>query len=580
METQTSTNFQYPVDSGVLNPKEKDNFRVKNNSEFNNCEIFPVYEIHFLVRDTGIGIPATRMNRLFKSFSQVDSSTSREYGGTGLGLVISKRLAEMMGGQMWVESMGAVGGNPPAGYKLLDEKLGSIFHFTIVAECSIQTVKDKLIQTNYLDKDRHNLIDKRILIVDNNSTNRKILLKQTELLGLIVSTAKNATHALDLIAKNYKFDLAIIDMQMPEIDGLTLAKKIRQNPMYRDLPIVILTSFSKQEINIYHQLFTAIINKPVKQSQLYEVLLNIFSGKSIEIRSTNNNSKWNSQTIPLLAEQLPLRILLADDHLVNQKVALQILQRMGYRADVASNGLEVLEAVFSLPYDVVLMDVQMPLMDGLEAARRIRQEYENITEHPEKVSQRRPRIIAMTANAMQGDREECIAAGMDDYISKPIKMEQLIEALSKCKSVVSEGKETLTFPQSNLSPATDRDNNHIFTEQTILESKVIEGLKEVEALDEVIDIYLDTSPELLENINIAINQADPLILKNAAHSLKSISGTLGAMTLYKICQKLEIMARLADESENSTPAEAIDIFSQVKVEYEKVIAALKIERQK
>ncbi|WP_240041663.1 response regulator [Okeania hirsuta] len=563
------------------------NLKAKNSSEFDNCDIFPVYEIQFSVRDTGIGIPATRMNRLFKSFSQVDSSTSRKYGGTGLGLVISKRLAEMMGGQMWVESMGAVGGNPPAGYKFLDEKLeyineklGSNFYFTIVTECSIKTVKDQLIQTNYLDNNRHSLIDKKILIVDDNTTNRKILLKQTESWGMVVSTAENATHALDLMTKKYKFDLAIIDMQMPEIDGLTLANKIRQNPMYRDLPLVILTSFRRQEINDFYQLFAAIINKPVKQSQLYEILLNIFSGKGIEIRITNNNSKWNSQTIPLLAEQLPLRILLADDHLVNQKVALQILQRMGYRADVASNGLEVLEAVFSLPYDVVLMDVQMPLMDGLEAARRIRQKYENITEHPEKVSQRRPRIIAMTANAMQGDREECIAAGMDDYISKPIRMEQLIEALSKAKSVVSEGKEKLTFPQSNLSPATVPDDNHIFTEQTILESKVIEELKEVEALDEVIDIYLDTSPELLENINIAINQADPLILKNAAHSLKSISGTLGAMILYKICQELEIMARLAYESENSTPAEAIEIFSQVKVEYEKVIAALKIERQK
>ncbi|MDY7004531.1 MAG: response regulator [Cyanobacteriota bacterium] len=565
----------------------KDNLRVKNSSEIDRCDIFPVHEIQFLVRDTGIGIPATRMNRLFKSFSQVDSSTSREYGGTGLGLVISKKLAEMMGGQMWVESQGVVGGNPSANYKFLGEKLdfiseesGSSFYFTIVTECSIQTVKDKLIKTNSLDNDRQILRDKRILIVDDNRTNRKILFKQTESWGIIVSTAENATNALDLMAKNLKFDLAILDMQMPETNGLTLAKKIRQNPNYRDLPLVTLTSFGKQEINNSHQLFTAIINKPVKQSQLYEVLLNIFSGKAIETRIPNNNSKWNSQTIPLLAEQLPLRILLADDHLVNQKVALQILQRMGYRADVASNGLEVLEAVFSLPYDVVLMDVQMPLMDGLKAARRIRQEYENIPEHPQKVSQPRPRIIAMTANAMQGDREECIAAGMDDYISKPIRMEQLIEALSKCKPFVSEGKETLSFSQSNLSPATYPDDNHIFTEQTILESKVIEGLKEVEALEEVIDIYLETSPELLENINIAINQANPLILKNAAHSLKSISGTLGAMILYKICQELEIMARLADESDNSTPAEAIEIFSQVKVEYEKVINALKIERQK
>ncbi len=570
--------------------KNLQNLVAENISESNTCDIWPTYEIQFSVKDTGIGIPASRMNRLFKSFSQVDSSTSREYGGTGLGLVISKRLAEMMGGQMWVESMGVIGGTPPAGYRLstldensaninINEKSGSTFYFTIVNKSSIQTVKDKLIETNYLDGIQHNLVHKRILIVDDNSTNRKILFKQTESWGMIVSTAENANHALELMATENKFDVAIVDLQMPEIDGFSLGTKIRQNPIYQDLPLILLSSLGKQEINLSHQLFAAVINKPVKQSQLYETFLNIFSGKGIEVRITNN-SKWNYQKIPLLAEQLPLRILLADDHLVNQKVALQILQRMGYRADVASNGLEVLEAVFSLPYDVVLMDVQMPLMDGLEAARRIRREYENSTEYPEKVSQERPRIIAMTANAMQGDREECIAAGMDDYISKPIQIEQLIEALSKCKPLVSEGKEKLNFPPSNTFPETEENNNNISTEKTILESKVIESLREMEALDEVIEIYLKTSPELLENINIAIKETDPLIVKNAAHSLKSISGTLGAMNLYKVCQELEVLARLAYESGNSTPGEAIEIFAEVKIEYEKVINALKLERHK
>ncbi len=236
--------------------------------------------------------------------------------------------------------------------------------------------------------------------------------------------------------------------------------------------------------------------------------------------------------------------------------------------------------MFRLPYDVVLMDVQMPLMDGLEASHRIRQEYENPTDHPEKASQRRLRIITMTANAMQGDREECIAAGMDDYISKPIRVEQLVEALSKYKPSISEAKKILTSPQSNLSPTSYPGNKNSSTENSILESKVIEGLREVEALDEVIDIHLDTSPELLENINTAIHQTEPLILKDAAHSLKSISGTIGAMNLYKICQELEVMARLAYESQNSTPAKAIEIFSEVKVEYEKVITALKIEQPK
>ena len=568
------------------------NLAVENTSKFNTSEIWPVYEIQFFVKDTGIGIPSSRMNRLFKSFSQVDSSTSREYGGTGLGLVISKRLAEMMGGQMWVESMGITGGTHPTGYKLADldkhsasmnEKPGSTFYFTIVNKCSLQTFKDKLIQTNYLDGSQSKLVDKRILIVDDNSTNRTILLRQTESWGMIVSTAENANSALELIATENKFDVAIIDIQMPEIDGFSLANKISQYPIYQDLPMILLSSLSKQEINFSDKLFATVINKPVKQSQLYEVLLNIFSGKGIKVKITNSN-KRDHQSIPPLADQLPLRILLADDHLVNQKVALQILQRMGYRADIASNGLEVLEAVFCFPYDVVLMDVQMPLMDGLEATRHIRLKYENATKYSRKSPQKRPRIIAVTANAMRGDREECIAAGMDDYISKPIQIEQLIKALSKCKSIVSKGKEKPNFPQLNTFLNTqnnnNNNNNNSFSKKTILESKIIEDLREIEALDEAIDIYLDTSPELLENINIAVNQTDPLILRNAAHSLKSISGTLGAMTLYKVCQELEALARLACESENSIPAEVIEIFSNLKIEYEKVIAALKVEQNK
>lgn len=564
------------------------NSGAENISESNTDSILPVYEIQFLVKDTGIGIPSNHMNRLFKSFSQVDSSTSREYGGTGLGLVISKRLAEMMGGQMWVESMGVIGGNPTVGYRLanLDQKLavvhektGSTFYFTIVAKCSTQTIKNKLIKTNYLEGRSSNLVYKRILIVDDNSTNRKILLQQTESWGMIVSTAKNANHALELIETENKFDVAIVDIEMPEIDGLSLAKKIRQDPIYQNLPLILLSSLNKQKINLSHQLYATVINKPIKQSQLYEILLNIFSGQGIKVKVRNHN-QLNSQVIPLLAEQLPLRILLADDHLVNQKVALQILQRMGYRADVASNGLEVLEAVFSLPYDVVLMDVQMPLMDGLEATRHIQLEYKNPRKYSGKSSQKRPRIIAMTANAMDGDRKECIAAGMDDYISKPIQIEQLIKALSKSRSVVSEGKEKPIFSTSKISLETEENNNNNFPEKTILESKVIEDLRGIESLDEAIDIYLDTSPELLENINIAINQTDPLILKNASHSLKSISGTLGAMNLYKVCQELEVLARSAYESGNSTSAEAIEIFYEVKIEYEKVIAALKVERKK
>ncbi|MDJ0556265.1 MAG: response regulator [Microcoleaceae cyanobacterium MO_207.B10] len=568
----------------------EEDLKAEKNSHSNGCNIWPVYEIQFSVIDTGIGIPAERMNRLFKSFSQIDSSTSRQYGGTGLGLVISKRLAEMMGGQMWLESMGMLAGNPPENYRLpllnltidsTNKTSGSNFYFTIITKCTVQTIKDKLYETNKLNKNQPNLVGKRILIVDDNSTNRKILLKQTQWLEMIPTTAKNGMEALELITTGKCFDLVIIDMQMPEIDGITLALKIRQNPEYNGLPLVMLTSVGRQEIKISEQLFVAVLHKPIKQHQLYKILLNVLCGQGVEFPVKSDN-RWASEAIPILAEQLPLRILLADDHLVNQKVALQILQRMGYRADVASNGLEVLEAVHNFPYDVVLMDVQMPLMDGLEAARCIRDEYKEMER--DQTFSMRPRIIAMTANAMQGDREECIAAGMDDYISKPIRVDQLVEALSKCESFVSVGKEKSTLPKSLLSGKTEyrseNTNNQLtLSEDTVLDIRVIQGLREVDALEEVVEIYVETSPELLENINIAINQADPLILKNAAHSLKSISGTIGGLALYHICQELESIARLASESDSSIPSEVSEIFSQVQSEYEKVIAALKLECQ-
>jgi CheY-like chemotaxis protein len=356
------------------------------------------YEIQFAVKDTGIGIPSDRMDRLFKSFSQVDSSTSRQYGGTGLGLAISKRLAEMMGGRMWVESMGNLAGNPPADFKsavfdlgwgesceiaekytssksVLSNKpigqnaksVGSTFYFsTIVSGCNSSLPAN-------LSNSQPELAGKRVLIVDDNATNRQILTLQAQSWGMVPRAAASARLALDWLAAKEVFDLAVLDMQMPEMDGLALAAQIRRYPDCQKLPLVMLTSIGRQEINsaAIEADFAAFLNKPIKQSQLYNVLINIFGEETTEFRGQRTSGPF-LQSIPLLAEKLPLRILLADDHLVNQKVALQILQRMGYRADVAGNGLEVLEALRRQPYDVVLMDVQMPEMDGLEATRRIR----------------------------------------------------------------------------------------------------------------------------------------------------------------------------------------------------------------
>ncbi|WP_293339382.1 response regulator [Microcoleus sp. CAWBG58] len=659
--------------------------------------IHKVYEIQFAVKDTGIGIPCDRMDRLFKSFSQVDSSTSRQYGGTGLGLAISKRLAEMMGGRMWVQSMGCLAGNPPGDFKVavfeiageesceIAEKYGSsksllssepidqnpkspgsTFYFsTIVSGCNSSLPVN-------LSTTQPELTGKRVLIVDDNATNRQILTLQAQSWGMVPRASASARLALDWIAAKEVFDLAILDMQMPYMDGLALAAEIRQYPECQQLPLVMLTSIGRQEINTpaIEVDFAAFLNKPIKQSQLYNVLINIFGKQTAEIRVQRTSGPL-LQSIPVLAENLPLRILLADDHLVNQKVALQILQRMGYRADVAGNGMEVLEALRRQPYDVVLMDVQMPEMDGLEATRRIREAFSaalnlensreesevSITdgesnngksqiENPKLIQEQsnnnpecsdeqsnnskstiqnlkwtRPWIVAMTANAMRGDREECMAAGMDDYLSKPIEIEELVRALSACTSrsngefdcpqpifcVSSQieptgGKSDLEVRSSSRAALTNAavgENQQVTmansssvirwsasnVDRTLsengdcLSAKIIEGLRDVEALEEAIDIYLETAPELLQDISVALSNADPLALRRTAHSLKSISGTLGAFRLFELCEELEIMGRMGTEA--NKPLSGLDsgLLQQVEAEYQRVETALKIERE-
>ena len=357
--------------------------------------------LHFAVRDTGIGIPPDRLGRIFHSFSQVDASTTRKYGGTGLGLVISQRLSEIMGGRMWVESAGVPG-------------QGATFNFTIQAE----PVAMPVVRRQELRRSQPQLTGKRILAVDDNDTNRRILVLQTQSWGMMVRDTRSPREALKWIQRRDPFDVAIIDMQMPEMDGVMLAQEIRsQNPT---LPLILFSSLGRREIGPDSSIFAAQITKPLKPSQLFDALMTILAEQPITVRQSDAVSL--RQLDPGMGQRLPLRILLAEDNAVNQKVALRLLERMGYRADVAGNGLEAIEALERQPYDVVLMDVQMPEMDGLEASRRIKGNW------PPGA---RPRIIAMTANAMQGDREKCLAAGMDDYLTKPIRTEALVAALSQ-----------------------------------------------------------------------------------------------------------------------------------------------------
>jgi signal transduction histidine kinase/CheY-like chemotaxis protein/putative methionine-R-sulfoxide reductase with GAF domain len=373
------------------------------------------HELHFSVRDTGIGIPPDRLNRLFQAFSQVDASTTRKYGGTGLGLAVSKRLSELMGGAMWVESEGVPG-------------KGSAFHFTIQAPEATE-----LPRRSHLHGESPELRGRTVLIVDDNDTNRRILTLQTQSWGMQPRVTGSPNEALEWVRQGARFDLAVLDLHMPEMDGVELAEAIRQVGQIANLPylaatpLILLSSLGGYGREIPPGLFAVSLTKPLKASALFDSLMGVFA-RSVQRAPGPAPASAPARPDPEMAQRLPLRILLAEDYVVNQKLALRLLAQMGYRADVAANGLETIQALERQPYDVVLMDVQMPEMDGLEATREIRARWPAA----EQQGRPRPRIIAMTANAMQGDREICLAAGMDDYVSKPIRVEELVQALSRC----------------------------------------------------------------------------------------------------------------------------------------------------
>ena len=488
------------------------------------------YELHFAVRDTGIGIPQDRMDRLFRSFSQVDASTTRKYGGTGLGLAISKRLSEMMGGTMWVES---------------EVGQGSTFHFTIVAEAAPSQPR------LYLRGTQPQLTGKRVLIVDDNETNQRILTKQTESWEMLPQAAGSGPEALEWIRQGDPFDVAILDMHMPEMDGLAVAAEIRKHRDAQELPLVMLTSLGRCVEAAQGMEFAAYLTKPIKPSQLYDVLVGIFAERPIHVGETAPQPQIDHE----MGRRHPLRILLAEDNVVNQKVALRMLERMGYRADVAANGLEVLEALERQRYDVVLMDVQMPEIDGMEATRRI---------HERWPAGQRPRIIAMTAHALSGDQERCLEAGMDDYISKPVRMEELMGALERCQplSGCADGSAKVLKTAIQTTAAG--------SSAAAIDPAVLEGFRGMmgESASELITLFLEDTLELLAKMWESVAEGDAETLQRAAHTLKGNSATLGAMRLSGLCKELEFMGR---EGKLEGVVEKV---AQIEAEYEKVKAVL------
>jgi PAS domain S-box-containing protein len=446
------------------------------------------HELHVTVQDTGIGIPRDRMDRLFESFSQIDASTTRQYGGTGLGLAISRRLAELMGGRMWAES---------------ELGVGSRFHFTLDVQAAPGQPGDAEIGVR--------LEGRRMLIVDDNATNRRVLSLQAKSWGMACDAAETGQQALEWLNAGQRFDVAVLDMQMPRMDGIQLGTEIRQLNAHDDMPLVMLTSLGRREQAASTVGFAAFLHKPSKASLLYNTLIDVLDRRAQPRPVTSNLS-----LDPTMAAKHPLRILVAEDNAVNQRVATSILKRMGYACDIAGNGREAVTALTTTSYDVVLMDVLMPEMDGLQASRAIR----GLT-HIET----QPRIIAMTANAMAGDRETCLAAGMNDYVSKPIRINELVTAL-------------LRVPRSRPTAPSQHDADELLTalRETI-------GSQAENLLPELSDLFQNEAPQLLHAIHTAIDQADHQQLAAAAHTLKSSSASLGSRDLPNLCQHLETLAR-------------------------------------
>jgi signal transduction histidine kinase/DNA-binding response OmpR family regulator/HPt (histidine-containing phosphotransfer) domain-containing protein len=518
--------------------------------------------LHFSVRDTGIGIPPDRQDRLFQSFSQVDASTTRRFGGTGLGLAISRRLIELMGGTIWVESpalsplqAGERKGGP-----------GSTFHFTIRAEAA-----PALAPRPHLQSIQPRLEGQRVLIVDDNATNRHILNLQTLAWGMLPRDTGSPHEALSWVVRGDPFDVALLDLQMPGMDGTMLAGEIRRVRDAVQLPIVMLSSLGPREARAGEIELAAYLMKPIKSSQLYNALVGIFGTEQAVVPV---DEMAGPHLDAEMARRHPLSILLAEDNVINQKLALLVLERLGYRADVAGNGIEALQSLRRQHYDVILMDVQMPEMDGLEATRAIGREFSG---------ERRPRIVATTANAMKEDRDECFAAGMDDFVSKPIQFDELVAALNRCQAravtVVNGRPSQGALPPAPATPTaeTREDTGAAVAVEAavpVLDPAALQRLRSTLGkqadvmLPGLIDSFIQDAPRLIADAQRSWEQGHPTDLRRAAHTLKSSSATFGAMALSALARELEYKAR------DGALEQVLELLARIESAYLQAKAAL------
>ncbi len=447
------------------------------------------------VRDTGIGIPADRVDRLFRSFSQVDASTTRVYGGTGLGLAISRRIAEAMGGTISVESTPGQ---------------GSVFALTVSLPRGEQTV-------DALAAPPAELAGRRALVVDDNATNREILRRQLTAWGMRVEDHADGEAALAAVDAGATPDVVLLDMHMPGMDGVELARGLRARPSTRELPLLLLTSLGSRpaggdELGLLH------LTKPVKAGALRTVVAGALGAA---------RTPSPSESAP--APQRPLRVLLAEDNVVNQRVALLMLDRLGYRADVVADGLEAVAAVASTPYDVVLMDVQMPGLDGIGATERLRAHLP---------AERRPRIVAMTAGALDEDRERCLAAGMDDFLAKPVRREELAAALARAAR--ASAGEPAPAAGGAAAEAVGAQGELPVVDPSVLGSLAERlGDRAPAFLASLLGTWETETTARMAAVAAAVDAGDAGAVGRAAHAVKGGSGSMGALRLAAVCAQVE-----------------------------------------
>lgn len=464
----------------------------------------------FAVRDTGIGIAPERMDRLFRSFSQVDSSTTRVYGGTGLGLAISLRLAEAMAGSIEVEST---------------PDIGSTFTF------AAPLVRGHEIE-DHVRVAPAELPGRSALVVDDNDTNRAILRGQLEAWGMTVVDEGSAADALELVRAGRHFDLAVLDMHMPDLDGIDLATGIRRVPGWEQTPLILLTSLGERPpqsaaLGLVH------LTKPTKASALRGTLARALG-------ATEHEQAQAAELVPTRR----LRILLAEDNAVNQQVARLLLERLGQQPDVVGNGAEAVDAVRRATYDLVFMDVQMPVMDGLDATRAIRAEVPR---------DQQPRIVAMTASALAHDREASLRAGMDDHLTKPVRADELAAALARTAATAT----TTTTEPTPSAPASEPSARGVIDPSALETLTAHLGEAGAGFRQALVTTWLLDAERQVAELDRATEQHDPLAARGVAHSLGSGSAALGATEVAEACGALERAVEAGADVDLASLADAI-----------------------